>query len=300
MSSVYKYSLIISHYEMPEKLKRLLRSIPKRSDLQVIVVDDFSKNCRHQLSKIQDDYDWIEWLSTDYNGGAGKARNIGILHAEGEYILFADSDDYFNPCFNEVLNKYIDRDDFDICYFTSCCLTEKTYENDSYLGFLNRSIHNCIHNPDNIKFRLTYTWAKLFKRRFLNKNNITFEESIVSNDVKFSTFCDYYAKTIIIDPIAIYCYMNYNGSVSKKMNPEKALERLRIDLWRYNFIREHNIKKRPITLIAGGAFDRIYNIHEKATRKKAYEICSGFNISYLSFSFLLLRSALKKFVYKFL
>ena len=48
--------------------------------------------------------------------GAGYARNLGLELARGKWLIFADADDFFMPCFNEVLDKYKD-DENDIIYF---------------------------------------------------------------------------------------------------------------------------------------------------------------------------------------
>ena len=99
-----KYSLIIPHFNIPDLLGRLLLTIPQRNELQVIVVDDVSTKEIDKLEKLKSKYSWIEWYSTETNGGGGKARNVGLSHASGEYIIFADADDFFLPDLNEVLD----------------------------------------------------------------------------------------------------------------------------------------------------------------------------------------------------
>ena len=90
------FSVIIPHYNIPKLLQRCLDSIPDIPDIQVIVVDDNSS-----VEKV--DFDNFPGKGRKYTtaifdkagGGAGHARNIGLKHAEGKWLVFADSDDFF-------------------------------------------------------------------------------------------------------------------------------------------------------------------------------------------------------------
>ena len=52
---------------MPDSLRRLFNSIPRREDLQVIVIDDCSDKCMGKYSLWQKEYDWVEWDITYIN-----------------------------------------------------------------------------------------------------------------------------------------------------------------------------------------------------------------------------------------
>ena len=75
---------------------RCLDSIPVSEDVQVIVVDDCSPDADSypqrypQLSR-----PYLEFVRTTRNGGAGYARNVGLEHAKGKWLMLADADDYF-------------------------------------------------------------------------------------------------------------------------------------------------------------------------------------------------------------
>ena len=76
-----RFSVIIPHKGPQWQLDRCVASIPQRDDLQTIVIHD------------------------EEGRGAGWARNQGLSQAEGSYVIFADSDDYFHPCFNDFLDS---------------------------------------------------------------------------------------------------------------------------------------------------------------------------------------------------
>src|SRR5690554_4522298 len=110
-----KYSLIVPHYNDAFRLGRLLKSLPQRDDFQVIVVDDCSPD-QEGLGAVKQQFGQVFFLSAPSNQGAGSARNIGLRHAKGQFILFADADDEFLPNAFNVLDQEL-KSDIDIAFF---------------------------------------------------------------------------------------------------------------------------------------------------------------------------------------
>ena len=90
-------SIIIPSYRQPHFLSRAIESCLEQdhTDIEVIVVEDRSRDSSLGLA--------LSYRATDErvrvvecvaNGGLGKARNVGVAHATGEYLCFLDSDDY--------------------------------------------------------------------------------------------------------------------------------------------------------------------------------------------------------------
>lgn len=121
-SNMYNYSVIIPHKNCVNLLFRCLDSIPRRKDIQVIVVDDvssFSKGEKQQLLDKQDSNIKIVFLEKTHF--AGGARNEGISLSEGKWLVFADSDDFFTKGAFDVMDQYL-MSESDIVFFgdTSC------------------------------------------------------------------------------------------------------------------------------------------------------------------------------------
>lgn len=290
------YTIIVPYHNMPERLERLLNSIPLRRDLQVIVIDDCSDKNLDLYEALKTKFIWVEFYKNDINGGAGKARNKGLDNAKGKYILFADSDDFFNPSLNYILDLYKDSD-YDIVYFFTTCLNENTYQNSNYLSYLNGLLKKALNNGfKTLKYSTPYPWSKLIKSELIKSNSIRFQESKVSNDVKFSTLLDFYSKKIKIDETAIYCYIYNTVSVSRSINIEKMEERLKIDIWRWNFIKEQKITYIPMSKILGPVMERVCQINNKTLFKIAKKTFENSNLSSFSFWFLILRYKFKKLV----
>ena len=104
-------SVIVPVYNVEKYLNRCIDSILAQtfSDFELLLIDDGSKD---KSGEICDQYaekdDRIKVLHKE-NGGASAARNTGIDHAVGEYIMFADSDDYIGRNMLESLLGLIER-----------------------------------------------------------------------------------------------------------------------------------------------------------------------------------------------
>ena len=189
MSNI-NYSIIIPHKNIPQLLQRCLDSIPIRDDVQVIVVDDNS-----DADKV-DFNNFPKWRGTNYEyyltkegKGAGYARNVGLEHAKGKWVLFIDADDYILPCINQIMDEYIDTEN-DIIYFypMSVLLKDRSTLSkraDGYVKVLNK----CITTQNRAELILTSgsPWSKLIKLDLINQHNIKFDEIKYSNDLFFST-----------------------------------------------------------------------------------------------------------------
>lgn len=272
------YTIIIPHFNIPQLLRRLLMSIPQRDDVQVIVVDDCSTKHLNELVALRQEFNAVEWYDTGTNGGGGKARNIGLRHAKGKYVLFADADDYFNLCFNQALDKYRNSNS-DVIYFAFNSLDSDTFQNTNDAGRIVAPINGCINNNlENVKFFYTTPWAKFIKRELILNNNIWFHETEISNDVYFSTNVDKFASVIEVDRTAIYCWTSRKLSVSRNVSPEKAFIRLIEDNIRRSYLKKKGIKDAHATYLPF-VMDIIYNSGNKKIIREALAECRNIGIS---------------------
>ena len=84
------FSVVIPHHNIPLLLQRCLDSIPDTPDIQVIVVDDNSSDSVVDFSKFPGkDRKHTTVILDKAGGGAGHARNVGLEHAIGKWLVFA-------------------------------------------------------------------------------------------------------------------------------------------------------------------------------------------------------------------
>ena len=111
------FSIIIPHKGIPDLLMRCLKSIPMSEDIQVIVVDDNSPDADTYLERYPElSRPYLEFIRTTKGGGAGYARNVGLEHAKGKWLLFADADDFYVEDMYDIISSNADSE-ADVIYF---------------------------------------------------------------------------------------------------------------------------------------------------------------------------------------
>lgn len=212
-------SVIIPHYESYTGLKILLDTIPNLANIQIIVVDDNSKDIS-EIEKIKSEFNHVIFTRNDTDReGAGVARNIGLELAEGEWILFADSDDYFtDEAFENILNDIqIVKSDIDIIYYkpTSIDLDSGLVSN-RHLVYedLVENYKDTLSINEDIRYLFFVPWSKLVRRDLITRFEIKFDEVLASNDVMFSTKTGHHARNIEVRDSIIYCVTKSAGTLT--------------------------------------------------------------------------------------
>ncbi len=213
------YSIIIPHKNAPDLLQRCIASIPPRDDVQIIVVDDNSDRNVVDWEKFSFDRKKnIELVITTEGRWAGHARNVGLNHAKGQWILFADCDDYYCEGFLDVLDKYTNQN-WDVVYYSHFNVDSYGRKKENVL--INKALTSSNSEfVDAVKFRQRVPWNKMVRKSFIDSHNIHFEECINGNDLFFSYQVGYYSNLIVLEPTPLYCYVHNKGSLThRKKNP---------------------------------------------------------------------------------
>ena len=120
MGDYMKLSVIVPCYNVEKYVAACVKSIFKAriDDMEIILVNDGSTDDTLELLKtLKDKYGSIIKVVDKKNGGLSDARNVGIKHASGKYISFIDSDDTIEENLYKDLEKYIDKEEYDIITF---------------------------------------------------------------------------------------------------------------------------------------------------------------------------------------
>lgn len=241
------FTIIIPHKDTPNLLDRCLKSIPQRDDIQIIISDDNSatdirKTCEYlALNKRA-----IKIINSQASKGAGHARNMALPFIEGKWVLFVDADDFFNSEIDDFFNKYIDSD-CDIVYFNAYSLDSDTYEPSKRADHLNVMIDKATNDVTKdeglkeLRFLFSEPWAKMIKTSLIHKNKITFEETIILNDVRFSYNIGYHATKIDVDNRKLYCITTRSNSVSTNRTETAILTRFYVIMEWQLFLNKHSI-----------------------------------------------------------
>lgn len=222
------YSFIIPHKNCPDLLQRCVDSIPERDDVQIIVVDDNSDSDKKPALKERKNLQII-LLDAAQSKGAGRARNVGLEHAKGKWLVFSDSDDFFVNNLSDFLDAYL-NDSHDIIYFNvrecDCYDISKIYAG----GNKDRIFKKYKETNNDIYLRVCYTepWGKFIKRKVVTENNIYFQETMAHNDLLFSVKTGLMAGKVCLVDKPLYWYVTREGSIRHSTESfKKTCDRIR-------------------------------------------------------------------------
>lgn len=119
-------SVIIPVYNVENFIKRSIESLTNQSftNFEALVIDDGSTDNSINIAKEIAGNDKRFIFLTKENGGLSDARNYGIERANGKYLSFLDSDDYFDDYFLEKMYHKTINENADICICDICLVKE--------------------------------------------------------------------------------------------------------------------------------------------------------------------------------
>lgn len=243
-----RLSIIVPHYNTPDSLVTLLESIPKRDDIQVLVVDDNSTEQLSRLEEVKTQYAYVEWyVNNTGTKGAGASRNVGLSHVRGEWTLFADSDDFFLEGFYERISAFFDSE-ADMIYFPPTSMDLKTGQPSSRHVMYMELVENFRKKPSlkretEMKYGFCTPWSKLIRSSMMKEHEITFDPIMVSNDIMCMTKCAFYSKKVEAVPHVIYCVTRGGKSLTAKKDEKRFDTRIEVLINRYTFLRDHLPRK---------------------------------------------------------
>lgn len=228
MNKEFTYSFIIPHKNCPDLLQRCVDSIPERDDVEIIVVDDNSTEGKKPSLKEHKNLQVI-LLDAERSKGAGRARNVGLEHAKGKWLLFADADDYYNENeLKKILNKYLKDESTDLVYLNACVFDEEgntsPYKTEVLFSNYSKGIFGA---EGHLRYSLWTPWSRMVKRSLVESYNIRFDELPACNDKMFCLYCSRYAKQIFVENSVVYNYYKpKRGSITDKQRNNLMLDGL--------------------------------------------------------------------------
>lgn len=275
-------SIIIPHYNTHELLKKLLKSIPDKETIEVIVVDDNSTEKNRELDNIvkvfQENFNKLNFKFLKNNSkrkGAGACRNIGLDNATGKWLIFADSDDYFEENFYEKISKHLYSDN-DLVVFAPISREESGTVSTRHIerkklveDFLGKRNYTDMLN---LKYKFPEPWSKLYKHHSIKENGIRFQETIVSNDKLFSAKVGFFLKKVHASREVIYCVTKRKNSLTTTISDEMFTIRVRVFIDYYKFL-EKKLEETDFCKLELSASEHIFSLMFKKYSKECKKTC---------------------------
>ncbi len=220
-------SIIMPVYNAENNLDRSLGSLlfQTMKNIEIICVNDGSTDSSMEILNRYSESDNRIQVFSQENKGAAEARNFGMGFARGEYIIFLDADDYFYPdlCMKTYMQAKINK--ADICLFgarrrnvINGNLEEMRWVLKSHL-LPTQKTFSPLEIKDNI-FQITTAcpWTKLYRRSFVRKTGIKYQNLSNSNDVFFNRMLIALSKriTYINEPFVEYSFNDVASTQGRK------------------------------------------------------------------------------------
>ncbi|AJC93642.1 glycosyltransferase family 2 protein [Campylobacter volucris] len=227
-------SILVSVYNVEKYLEECLDSLIYQTykNLEIILVNDGSTDNSLDIINMYIQKDPRIVLINQDNHGAGYSRNIGFDNATGEYVIFFDSDDYMRQDAIELLLNQALKTDADIVLAKSKSYCDKTKKIDK-MDYAIRCDRINIDSVFNFKtngkyvfnFCIGWAWDKLYKREFLLKYNLKFQNINYANDGYFVCHSLSLADKIsILNEYIFYHRINNPLSISNFARDKDPLE----------------------------------------------------------------------------
>lgn len=221
-------SVIVPIYNVRKFIERGVRQVLQQTykNFELILVDDGSTDGSYEECR--------EWATVDnrikvlhqQNTGAGGARNLGIDNAKGEYIYFYDIDDKIQQNLLEYCVGKMGEMDVDFICFGYENI-ETTYKSKVLVEFPE------VHITSNKEFKSLYVdqfvlkvngfpWNKFYRKSFLIKNGLRYENQRIQQDEVFNLKCYRYLEKAYLSPEVLYKYYIYEkGNTRSRFIPDR-------------------------------------------------------------------------------
>lgn len=216
----YSVSLIIPMYNVEEYIDDCLYSALSQNDsnYEIIIIDDGSTDSSFDKArKIVESSSHAISIYQKANGGLSDARNYGLAKAEGEYIIFIDSDDYVSHSLIEYAMNAAKKTNADIVCFAlaevtvrkkkiryipaNASLPSGTYKLSDANNLMSSSLPNACN--------------KLIRKKLFTEHNIEFPKGLWYEDLATNPKLFYFANQITFIEDELYYYRQRDGAITK-------------------------------------------------------------------------------------
>lgn len=226
-----KLSIIVPVYNVEPYIRFCVESLflqgLDEQEYEVILVNDGTKD--GSFEKIKDlicEHRNVTRIDQENQGLSG-ARNTGMKYATGLYVLFVDSDDLI---VEGSLSKLLP-----IAIETSADLVVADFlklSDDEILTYHSDSSYACDYSEktgselflEDLDPSQNYVWRTLYRRDFLEKNNLKFIHGICYEDMPFTPKCYLKAKKCVRAYCDLYLYRMGHNSITSTMSTKKAFD----------------------------------------------------------------------------
>ncbi len=220
-----KVSIIVPVHNAVEYLRECIESLVMQSyeNTEIILVENSSDDGSGEIcAEYAKEYKNIFVYEADC-ASPGAARNYGVEHSDGEYIMYVDSDDYLPD--RSVVQGFVELFSEQEVSGSRADIAVGNYKRLWRGRLLDTVGHGAFSGEkrDSCAFRfagffsagtLSYVWAKMYRRAFLEENGINFGDYRYAEDKMYNYMCYINGAGYIFEDSNVYIYRRNEKSVS--------------------------------------------------------------------------------------
>ena len=245
-----KVSIIVPVYNAEKYLEDCLNSLKNQSlkDIEILCINDGSSDDSLTILNQFAKEDTRFKIFSQKNAGPAKARNIGLENSTGEFIMFCDADDTYEPKMCQKMYHTITHKKTDVVMCNS-----NYFKKDLSVGK-----NKYLFPSDNGKQELTqkvitktnvYLWNKIFKKSIIDKYHITFPNGHKSDDNLFIYEYLMSTKSIYFLDQKLYNHFERENSImdlyhSDRVQLKDLFDKSDILALLYDYLKENNLWDR--------------------------------------------------------
>lgn len=215
-------SVIMPAYNAAQYIREALDSLSGQSfqNFEIVLLNDGSKDSTASICTEYAGRDGRIRFVDKENEGVAITRNRALDMANGEYVIFIDSDDIIYPDSLQKIHDVIVTKQPDFLRYEYQCIDEsgkacfpnyQKRKREKYSG----CVMNSMSFMKNVMLDEYYLCMNVFKRSILNEYNIRFMPGCTYNeDTLFIVQYLTHSKTHIYTPVLVYGYRKYSGAVT--------------------------------------------------------------------------------------
>ena len=262
-----KVSIVVPVYNVEDCLSYCVDSLRQQTykNIEIILVDDGSTD---SSGEICDQYaredDRIKVLHIE-NGGLSNARNTGVKESSTDWIVFIDSDDYYDHRAIEYLVKL--RDKYRVDLVATPVIEVRNYENSDFLGDFREKYSGKLDRRKALEQMFygnyvgTHSGGKLYKKeillRFPYPNGMLYEDLSLAYEHIAS------CENIAVSALNLYKYYRRPGSIVNSKYSDRLLDFYKAMEWNRSYIERDypNDKEMRRALNVRYVFNGLHIVH---------------------------------------
>ena len=221
-----KLSIIIAAYNVETFIEKCILSCydaDLASSYEIIVVNDGSTDRTLHIVEEQKAIVPNLKLVNQTNSGLGAARNMGLRHAEGQYLWMIDGDDFLTDGAVQVvlsaLSSALDMYAYNFNITDESGNIIKSQYSDEFPDHIISGSHYY-----SLNYESSYTAQFIFRKMLFVDNAIWFHERINMQDSEILPRLMYFADKIIYNSLPVYNYVQHDNSFTNTKDPGKRLQ----------------------------------------------------------------------------